>query len=68
MRIVKMPPPKTEAEYECPHCREVLAYTEDDILERMGVSGYVKYIICAYCNKDIRLKHISYPNSPFNKI
>ena len=62
MRVIKPPPPKEEIEYTCPHCGAILAYTEDDVLDYMGVSGIMEYIICAYCNKDIRLKHIPYPS------
>lgn len=68
MRIVKYPPSKPEVECECPHCHAVLAYSEDDILDYMGVGGIVEYIICAYCNKDIKLKYTPYPHSPLNKI
>ena len=68
MRIIKPPPPKEEIGYECPHCHAILAYTEDDILDCMGVCGYMKYIICAYCNKDIKLQYIPYPNSPLKQL
>ena len=68
MRVIKPPPPKEEIEYTCPHCGAILAYTEDDIMYEMGFGGDIKYIICAYCNTQIKLKYIPYPNSPFKSL
>lgn len=64
MRIIKYPPPEKEELITCPYCKAELAYTESDTFSMYGVSGMIKYIHCACCEKKIKIDYDPYPNLP----
>ena len=61
MRIIEYPPAEPEIEIRCPHCKALLGYTASECFYEDRAFGYVKYIKCINCRKEIRLDYIPHP-------
>ena len=60
MRIISYPP-EEEIERVCPYCKCKFAYTQSDTDYKRGVGGYMIYVNCPCCKKEINVDYTPDP-------
>lgn len=52
MKVIK------KAQIECPCCKAVIEFDDNEVKEHIGIMTHYTYIICPVCKKEIKINNL----------